>query len=886
MALRKADENMYEDKRRYYEKHPEKMNEKRHGAKTEEDLDEKFRERSYFREMNYDQLTGLPSMTYFFKQAEIGRKSMHERKIASVLAYINLSGLRYFNKRYGFAEGDALIREFASLMGSIFGEENCSRFGQDHFALYAEEEGVEQKLKRLFKEAKRINNGRSLPVRVGIYKDSMGLVEVSLACDRAKYACNIKKDDLNSTFNYYDDRMLSREINRQYIVDNLDRAIAENWVRPFYQPIVRAINGKVCDEEALARWIDPEKGMLSPADFIPILEDTKLIYKVDLHILDVILERIRNQQDKGIETVPISLNLSRTDFESCDIVEEINNRFLASGISKDLITIEITESVVGENFNYMKERVERFQKLGFKVWMDDFGSGYSSLDLLQEMQFDLIKFDMRFMRQFDTTPKSRVILSELMRMAQSLGMETVCEGVETAEQAAFLREIGCTKLQGYHFCKPIPAEEIWSRFEKGSGRGFENPDEADYQKTVGAINMYDLSSISGDINEGEAQYFDTLPIAAIEYDKQTIRVVRCNKAYRKFIQRFFDIDKIGGEDPLEEINRTGGGEFVIAVERCDNEGGRVLLEERLKDGTVIKTMIRRVADNPVSAVSAYVVAVLDVTAEHEETLSFASVAEALSSDYIYLYYVDMDSEEFLEYTADGSGKGLTLERRGEDFFSACHTDIEKMIYEADRMSLMEGFTKEKIVQALKEQGSFNFTYRLMLNGVPTYVNMKVARMNGDDKHIVIGVNNVDSQMRQQETLERLKEEQITYSRISALMGDFIAIYTVDPDSCNYMQYSATKEFSELNTSKVGMDFFADSIKDSIAVIHPEDLQYLQRNLTKEKVLKKTQSGEVFKMHYRLMLNGEPVKITLRAGMVQEKDGPQLIVGVGRSSEED
>ena len=886
MALRKADENMYEDKRLYYEKHPEKMNEKRHRAKTEEELDEKFRERTYFREMNYDRLTGLPSMTYFFRQAEIGRKSMHERQIASVLVYINLSGLRYFNKRYGFAEGDALIKEFATLLGSLFGEENCSRFGQDHFALYAEENGVEQKLKKLFKETKRINSGRSLPVRAGIYKDSMGLVEVSLACDRAKYACNIKKNDSNSTFNYYDDRMLSREINRQYIVDKLDRAIAENWVRPFYQPIVRAINGKVCDEEALARWIDPEKGMLSPADFIPILEDTKLIYKVDLHILDVILERIKKQQEKGIPTVPISLNLSRTDFETCDIVEEINNRFLASGVSKDMITVEITESVVGENFNYMKEQVERFQKLGFKVWMDDFGSGYSSLDLLQEMQFDLIKFDMRFMRQFDTTPKSRVILSELMRMAQSLGMETVCEGVETAEQAAFLREIGCTKLQGYHFCKPIPIEEIWSRFEAGSGRGFEDPDEADYQKIVGAINMYDLSSISGDINEREEQYFDTMPMAAIEYDKKMIRVVRCNKAYQKFIMRFFGIDRLGEEDALEYINKTGGGEFAAAIERCDNEGGRVLLEERLKDGTVIKTMIRRVADNPINAVSAYVVAVLDITAEHEETLSFASVAEALSSDYIYLYHVDMDTEEFVEYTADGSGRGLTLERRGNDFFAESRRDIEKVVYEADRKSMLEAFTRENIVQALNEQGSFNFTYRLMIKGVPTYVNMKLARMNGDDKHIVIGINNVDSQMRQQEMLERLKEEQITYSRISALMGDFIAIYTVDPENGNYMQYSATKEFSDLNTPKVGMDFFADASRDIIVVIHPEDLDYLKKNLTKEKILNRTQNGEVFKLHYRLMLNKEPVKVTLRAGMVQEKDGPQLIVGVGRSSEEE
>ena len=233
--------------------------------------------------------------------------------------------------------------------------------------------------------------------------------------------------------------MLSRELNTQYVIENIDRAINENWITAFYQPIVRATSRKVCDEEALARWIDPEKGMMSPADFIPVLEDSRLIYKVDLHICDVIIERLKNQFHTGLTIVPVSINLSRTDFE--------------------FLTIEITESVIGQNLDFMKSQILRFQELGFKVWMDDFGSGYSSLDLLRELQFDVIKFDMRFMRQFEN-PKSRVLLTELMRMAISLNIETVTEGVETPEQVEFLSEIGCTKMQGYYFCKPIPWEQI------------------------------------------------------------------------------------------------------------------------------------------------------------------------------------------------------------------------------------------------------------------------------------------------------------------------------------------------------------------------------------------------------------------------------------------
>lgn len=618
MALRRADENMYEDKRLFYEQNPDRINENRIGHSTDSDVDEKFRERTFFQEMNYDQMTGLPSMTYFFKIAEIERKNMHERGISSAIVFINLNGMKYYNKKYGFAEGNVLIKGVATVLGSDFGEENCSRFGQDHFAVFTEADGLEAKLRKIFSKVRHLNNGRSLPLRVGIYLDSMGLVEASLACDRAKYASNIKKDDNNSYYNYYDDRMLSRELNRQYIVDNLDRAISENWVKAFYQPIVRTTNRKVCDEEALARWIDPVKGMLSPADFIPILEDMKLIYKVDLHIVDIILERIKTQMEIGAYVVPISINLSRADFESCDIVEEIDNRVKVSGIPRELLTIEITESIVGENFSYMKEQIARFQKLGFKVWMDDFGSGYSSLDLLQEMQFDLIKFDMRFMRQFESSPKSRIILTELMRMAQSLGIETVCEGVETAQQADFLGEVGCTRMQGYYFCKPVPVEEIFDRIKNNCMRiGYENPDETEYNRMLGSVNLYDLSSISKEYAETSKHYFDTIPMGVVEYGGGVIKVIRCNKSYREFVVRYFNVDNVGEDDTVENVRRNRGSEIVAAMDACREDGNRMFLDEKLDDGSTIHSMVKKLAGNPVNGISAYFIAVLDITQESE-----------------------------------------------------------------------------------------------------------------------------------------------------------------------------------------------------------------------------------------------------------------------------
>ena len=881
LALRCADERMYEDKKKHYEDHPEqKVEDERLGRFNARDMEEISRERNIFKEINYDSLTGLPSMTYFFKLAENARKIMHENGVPSALVYVNLNGLKFYNKKYGFSEGDNLIRELARLISEQFGEENCSRFGQDHFAIFTEETDLEKKLKRLFNAMKAANGGKTLPLRVGIYPDSMGVVETSLACDRARYAGNISRDDNNSYFNYFDQRMLKREMNRQYIIENIDRAIAENWIKPFYQPIVRATNKKVCDEEALARWIDPEKGMLSPADFIPILEDTKLIYKVDLAILDAVLERIKNQMaDKKMHVVPLSINLSRTDFETCDIVREICNRVDAANVPREYITIEITESVVGGNFDFMKEQVRRFQELGFPVWMDDFGSGYSSLDLLQEIQFDLIKFDMRFMRQFDTSPKSRIILTELMRMAVSLGIETVCEGVETAEQVEFLREIGCTKLQGYHFCKPISLDDIHERYRTGKQIGFENPEESEYQKVLSSINLYDLGSVSNDEGESVKHYFNTQPMAILECDGETVRAVRLNKSFSEFVALHKNVYKT----------------FMNRLVHCRNVGQRIVVNEILETGENVNALIRKLAENPLSKMDAYAVAVLDITSDDEQVLTYTGVAQALSADYIDLYHIDLDTEKYTQYSPNADNHDISVARTGEGFFEAAHKDAGQFVFEDDRQQFIEAFTKSNVLKALDENGAFTHTYRVMIapkeegnaaqtykqksEGRPMYVSMKVVRLNRDGNHVVMAVNNVDAQMKQQELIDRLREETATYTRISALMGNFIGIYTVNPETGSYMQYSASDEYADLGTSKVGLDFFEDSRKEIEGVIAPEDYYYFMAEFTKENILSKTADGGIFTISYHLMIAGKKTEINLRAGIVQEKDGPQLIVGI-------
>ena len=459
------------------------------------------REENMIKSGYYDYLTGLPNMSYFFELARERRRSFCESGKTAALLYMDLCGMKYFNRKYSFAEGDNLLRSFADILKLYFGNENCSRFGSDHFCVITDAEGLEDTLTEIFTEFRAADSDKSLPVRVGIYLDRKGVDDISTECDRAKYACDTMRSTYVSSFRYFSDEMHAKNESRQYFIDNLDKAIREGWIEVYYQPIIRSANGTVCDEEALVRWKDPVRGMMMPSQFIPVLEEANLIYMLDLFVTEQVLEKMKKQAEAGLFVVSESVNLSRADFTACDIVEEMRRRVDAAGFSRDKINIEVTESVIGSDFEFMKSQIERFRSLGFRVWMDDFGSGYSTLDVLQSIRFDLIKFDMRFMKEFDTSEKSRIMLTELLRMAISLGVDTVCEGVETKEQADFLREIGCTMMQGYYFCRPIPFEKILERYQKVIQIGFENPEESGYYAAVGKINLYDLAILSNEDQE-------------------------------------------------------------------------------------------------------------------------------------------------------------------------------------------------------------------------------------------------------------------------------------------------------------------------------------------------------------------------------------------------
>ena len=850
-------------------------NECKKGSKLNEVLGNALREESLLKRTSFDYLTGLPNMTYFFELSEAGRDAIIADGGKPAMLYLDLCGLKYFNHKFGFAAGDKLLQSFAEAIVGKFGSENCSHIGQDHFAAISNLDGLEEKIKELFAEFKESNSGNTLPVRVGIYCDKeTETVPVSVACDRAKLACDSLRGTFESEFCYYRHELIDGIVKKQYILSNFEKALKEEYIEVYYQAIVRAVNDKVCDEEALSRWNDPVEGLLSPADFIPILEDAKLIYKLDLYVLDHVLKKLKLQEKNGITIVPNSINLSRSDFDVCDIVEEVRRRVDEAGISRENITIEITESSISNDFDFMKSQIKRFKDLGFPVWMDDFGSGYSSLDMLQNINFDLIKFDMSFLKKLDDGDSGKIILSQLMRMAVSLGLDTVCEGVESESHVRFLKEIGCSKLQGYYYSKPVPFEKILERYKQGKHIGFENPEESDYYKVVGGINLYDLSAISGDDDNILQNSFNTLPMGVIEIKGDTVRFVSSNESYRNFIKRFFGYDLSYEGTAFTTFNASFLQNIVKA---CNEHGSRALYDETMPDGSIVHSFARRISVNPVNGSIAIAVAVISITDANEGT-TYASIARALAADYYNIYYVDLDTERFIEYTSPVGEEELAMERHGENFFKECR-DAAYRIYEEDRAPFFSVFSKENVIRELDEQGVFTATYRLMDTGTPMYVNMKITRMQRGGNRIIMGVSIIDAQMKHKEYIDEIKKERDALARVMALSEGYLSLYTINPETGEYYEYSSTKEYQSLGFSKGGDDFFEQGRIDGKRSVYKDDLPLYLKIFTKKNVINEIHKNGVFNLHYRLVINGEPRQVSLRIAAIMEEGKEKLVAGV-------
>ncbi|WP_303797103.1 EAL domain-containing protein [Ruminococcus flavefaciens] len=377
-----------------------------------------------------------------------------------------------------------------------------------------------------------------------------------------------------------------QHIDEQYIVNNFESALDQGYVKAYYQPVIRTLTERICSVEALARWQDPVVGLLSPFLFINVLEKYHLIHKLDLAILDNICVTYNEMKKRGLPLHPFSINLSRLDFDEIDMLDAISKTLAKYDVPSTAIHIEITESVMLDNTAYFRRIFDSFHDAGFAIFMDDFGSGYSSLNVLKEYSFDVLKIDMRFLS--DIGIRSKKILASVMNMAKAIGMHTLAEGVETKEQMTFLRNIGCEMLQGFYYSKPMDGD-LYIKYISESKLEVEDPAENHYWNAVGQINFLSPDPLNDLTNEqiesGDYGFIreNSTALALIEQRGEQVELLYKNEAYEKGLQRigFNSVD-----DMIKLINDNGSSNYsnVDSQVKMTIKTGDIIKEDHLVNG--------------------------------------------------------------------------------------------------------------------------------------------------------------------------------------------------------------------------------------------------------------------------------------------------------------
>ncbi len=412
----------------------------------------------------HDSLTGLFTKEYLYEC--IRKRLDKDTQKAYLILYIDILNFKLVNDVFGSSFGDVALKQIAGFLreknskSGVFG-----RLGGDTFGLcIPKSEFNEQELETSLSHF-NINDGQidhNIIIHIGVYEVVDRSMKISFMFDRALMAMRTIQDEYQRHIAFYDDKMRKEVIWAQQISAQLMDAVKNRDVVPYLQPIVDG-NGKIVGAEALTRWIHLEEGFLAPGSFIPVFEKNGMITEIDRYMWRCACEILSTWEKEGRDLF-ISVNISPKDFYFMDVKAEIQNLVKEFGVTPSKLRIEITETVMMTDVENRMKMIDELRDAGFIVEMDDFGSGYSSLNLLKDMPVDVLKIDMKFLTKTADDTKARTILQNIINLSDDLGISSLTEGVETKPQLEMLSEMGCKLFQGYYFAKPMPLaefEEFW-----------------------------------------------------------------------------------------------------------------------------------------------------------------------------------------------------------------------------------------------------------------------------------------------------------------------------------------------------------------------------------------------------------------------------------------
>lgn len=417
-----------------------------------------------------DVLTGGYNRRGFIRITERLLNEVPDRTKYAVL-FFNVKNFKAINELFGVESGDVVLQNiFRTLTHSKLSPVITARVESDHFVCLVENKNLDFEELTSVCDNKFVKDGKcmNLIIRCGIFYVEEKPMKISGMIDRAKLAKRYITDEYVQPYMVYDHSMQVAYIDKAKLAGELQEGIAKEQFKVYYQPVIDTKTGKIASAEALIRWIHPDKGFISPALFIPALEENGHISELDFYVLKKVWQFINDRCENNKFVVPISVNLSWMDFYDEIMMEKIlkeMDRFRENG-REHMARFEITETSYAAIRENRSGILESLRIKNAKILLDDFGSGFSSFGMLQDYDFDILKIDMSFIRKIGENPKTKSIVHSIIGMAHEIGIKTVAEGVETEEQVSFLRQSGCDYIQGYYYSKPLPEEEFVEFLEK------------------------------------------------------------------------------------------------------------------------------------------------------------------------------------------------------------------------------------------------------------------------------------------------------------------------------------------------------------------------------------------------------------------------------------
>lgn len=409
-----------------------------------------------------DHLTGLYTREYFYRYA--AQYDVYHKDVPTDALVLDVNHFQMINERFGkqYADG-VLVRIGQAILASVraSGGIACRR-SADMFLVYCPHLSDYQAfLDEIVAAACGADKGR-IRIRLGVCSETDKSVEMQTRFDRAKIAADTVRGSFTDCIAFYDNAMHEKEIYAERLLDEFQTAIDEKQFSVYFQPKydVRPENPILCGAEALVRWNHPKLGVISPGIFIPLFESNGLIRILDLYVWRETVIQIAEWKKKYGDTIPVSVNISRIDMLDPDLVATLCELVRSGGLEFCDLHLEITESAYTENARQIISTVNSLRDAGFVIEMDDFGSGYSSLNMISTLPIDVLKLDMAFIRNVFRENGNLRMLKVIFEIAETLSVPMIAEGVETAEQLTALREMGCDMVQGYYFSPPRPAEEF------------------------------------------------------------------------------------------------------------------------------------------------------------------------------------------------------------------------------------------------------------------------------------------------------------------------------------------------------------------------------------------------------------------------------------------